>query len=157
MFFVQSPSSDGRTIITGSGDNTIKVWNSETAELLHTLEGHSGQVTSVAISRDGKTIVSGSGDINDNTIKVWNSETAELLHTLEGHSDNSHNVRRVAVSGNGSIIIANYGTGFTRNYIKVWNLKTGETFKIEGYFNDIAISSDGKTIVGGRANLITIW
>ena len=61
-------SPDGQTIVSGNLDNTIKVWNLDTGELLHTLEGHSNSVNSVAISPDGRTIVSGS---EDETVKVW--------------------------------------------------------------------------------------
>ena len=61
-------SPDGQTIVSGSDDQTIKVWNLDTGELLHTLEGHSDSVNSVAISPNGRTIVSGS---KDETVKVW--------------------------------------------------------------------------------------
>jgi WD40 repeat protein len=56
-------------IVSGSWDNTIKVWNLNTGKLLNTLEGHSLFVESVAITSDNSMIVSGS---DDKTIKVWN-------------------------------------------------------------------------------------
>ncbi|MDJ0581561.1 hypothetical protein [Crocosphaera sp.] len=90
-------------------DKTIKVWNSETGELLHTLKGHSSYVTSVAISSDDQRIVSGS---LDNTIKVWNIETGQLLRTLEGHSDW---VNSVAISKDGTIV-----SGSADTDIRVW-------------------------------------
>ena len=52
--------------------------------LLLSLEGHSGDITSVAISPDNTKIVS-SGS-KDKTIKVWDIATGELLNTLDGHS-----------------------------------------------------------------------
>eukprot|EP00966_Prymnesium_polylepis_P057790 1338469-Prymnesium_polylepis.1 len=63
---------DGKTIVSGSRDRTIKVWDSGTLELKATKENaHSEPVTSVAFNPvDGKTIVSGS---RDQTIKVWDS------------------------------------------------------------------------------------
>jgi len=61
-------SPDGQTLVSGSKDKTIKVWNLQTGVLKTTLTGHSDSVNSVAISPDGETIVSGSGD---NTIKIW--------------------------------------------------------------------------------------
>jgi WD40 repeat protein len=46
----------------------VKLWDAATGREKATLDGHTGKVTSVAISRDGKRVVSGS---RDNTVKVW--------------------------------------------------------------------------------------
>ena len=54
-------SPDGKRIVTGSGDQTVKVWDADTGQEVLTLKGHTAQVTSVAFSPDGKRIVSGSG------------------------------------------------------------------------------------------------
>ncbi len=37
-------SEDCKTIVSGSFDETVKVWRCETGELLHTLTGHEWQV-----------------------------------------------------------------------------------------------------------------
>ncbi|MEE1119871.1 MAG: hypothetical protein U0K90_08055, partial [Bacteroidales bacterium] len=59
---------DGKRIISGSNDNTIKIWDANTGQCLQTLEGHSWNVRSVAYSPDATKINSGSGD---GTIKIW--------------------------------------------------------------------------------------
>jgi WD40 repeat protein len=64
--WVRSVAIDKETIISGSGDKTIKIWNRKTGECMKTLEGHSHYVTSVAI--DQETIISGS---HDKTIQMW--------------------------------------------------------------------------------------
>jgi WD40 repeat protein len=61
-------SRDGKQLVSGSGDNTLKVWDAQTGQKTLTLKGHSDDVWSVSFSPDGKRIVSGSGD---NTVKVW--------------------------------------------------------------------------------------
>ena len=61
-------SSDGRHIVSGSADDTVKVWALAAGACVRTLEGHSRPVSSVAVSSDGRQIVSGSGD---ETVKVW--------------------------------------------------------------------------------------
>ena len=103
-------SSDGKCVVSGSDDMTLKTWDASTGALLSTFSGHSFRcvfpcvfplivfallvlsrvltcachsVTSVAYSSDGKTIVSGS---NDETVKIWNASTGELQSTLR-HSD----------------------------------------------------------------------
>jgi eukaryotic-like serine/threonine-protein kinase len=52
-------SSDGTRIVTGSYDQTAKVWNARTGLLLLELKGHSNRVSSVSFSPDGTRIVTG--------------------------------------------------------------------------------------------------
>ena len=54
-------SPDRKFIVTGSWDNTAKMWDSTTKECVGTLEGHYND--SVAVSPDGKFIVTGVGTI----------------------------------------------------------------------------------------------
>ena len=72
-------SPDGKWIVSGSGDYTIKIWNVETGECVRTLKGHTDWICSVTFSPDGKWIVFGSGK---GTIKIWNVETGECMRTF---------------------------------------------------------------------------
>jgi WD40 repeat protein len=63
-------SPDGQRIVTGSDDQTAKVWDSASGKELLTLKGHGSWVSSVAFSPDGQRIVTGSAD---QTAKVWDS------------------------------------------------------------------------------------
>jgi WD40 repeat protein len=65
-------SPDGKHIVSGSGDKTIRVWNADSGEVVSgPFEGHTHWVMSVAFSPDGKRTVSGSDDM---TIRVWNAD-----------------------------------------------------------------------------------
>ncbi|MFM6280855.1 MAG: WD40 repeat domain-containing protein, partial [Dolichospermum sp.] len=75
---------DGKTVISGSNDETIKIWDLVTGTEKLTFKGHSNSVNAIALTPDGKTVISGS---SDNTIKIWNLQTREEQFTLEGHSD----------------------------------------------------------------------
>jgi WD40 repeat protein len=75
-------SPDGKQVVSGSDDQTVRLWDAATGASLQTLEGYSGTVTSVAFSPDGKQVVSGS---DDQTVRLWDAATGALLQTLEGH------------------------------------------------------------------------
>lgn len=61
-------SPDGERIVTGSGNSTLRLWDSKTGFEMLTLRGHSAAITSVAFSPDGDSIVSSS---EDTTVRVW--------------------------------------------------------------------------------------
>jgi len=67
-------SADGERIVSGSPDQTVKVWEAQTGKEALTLKGHTGGVLSVAFSADSKRIVSGS---TDQTVKVWDATPLE--------------------------------------------------------------------------------
>jgi WD40 repeat protein len=62
-------SADGKKVVSGSEDGTVKIWDAESGTELHTLSGHSDYVDEVAVSADGMKIVTGS---EDGTVKIWN-------------------------------------------------------------------------------------
>jgi WD40 repeat protein len=90
-------SPDGKQVVSGSDDETVRLWDAVTGAALQTLEGHSDTVWSVAFSPDGKQVVSGSGD---ETVRLWDAVTGAALQTLEGHSGS---VISVAFSPDGNI------------------------------------------------------
>ncbi|MDX2263703.1 MAG: hypothetical protein NW215_01845 [Hyphomicrobiales bacterium] len=63
-------SPDGKTIVSGSSDNNLKLWDAATGKLIRTLERHAYAVTAAAFSPDGKTVVSGS---EGRTLKLWDA------------------------------------------------------------------------------------
>ncbi|KAI9373897.1 WD domain protein, partial [Aspergillus egyptiacus] len=108
-------SADGQLLASGSGDQTIKLWDPATGTLKHTLGGHSDWVWSVAFSADSQLLASGS---SDQTIKLWDPAMGILRHTLEGHSDW---VQSVAFSAD-SRLLASSSNDQT---IKLWDPANG--------------------------------
>jgi hypothetical protein len=77
-------SPDGKRVVSGSMDGTVKVWDAQTGQLLLSLEGHTARVNSVAWSPDGKRIVSGS---HDQTVKVWAADEGQEVLSPIGHTE----------------------------------------------------------------------
>nr|NQU91330.1 caspase family protein [Bacteroidota bacterium] len=64
-------NSDGTVLASCSVDNSIIIWDKESGNILHELEGHSSTVNSLAFTHDDKTLISGGSDA---LIKLWNVE-----------------------------------------------------------------------------------
>jgi hypothetical protein len=108
---------DGRFVVSGSFDNTLRVWNLATGKIKTTLQGHMSYVFAVAITPDSRHVVSGS---SDKTLRVWDLVTGETKTTLQGHTDSVH---AVAVTPDSRYVVS----GSSDKTLRVWDLKTGET------------------------------
>ncbi len=111
-FYAVAFSPDGQIFAAGGGDNTISLWNLDTGERLHKLEGNPEEVHSLAFSPNGQFLAS-SG--LDNNINLWDLTTGERFHTLKGHLDY---VNEVAISPDGQTLIS----GSCDRTIKVWGI-----------------------------------
>jgi len=70
-------------IVASAGDKTIRLWDQATGKPIGSLEGHEGQVLSVAWSPDGKTLASGS---RDRTMRLWEAATGKEVRRHPGHA-----------------------------------------------------------------------
>ncbi|KAF8607414.1 WD40 repeat-like protein, partial [Ceratobasidium sp. AG-I] len=94
------------------------IWDAHTGQMVgEPLEGHTGEVHSVAYSPDSTHIVSGS---DDNTIRIWDARTSQMVgEPLEGHTDW---VYSVAYSPDSTRIVS----GSWDNTIQIWHAHTGQ-------------------------------
>ena len=159
-------SPDGKYLASGSvkiikgkyfwNDDTygeeIIIWDAKSGQILKTLEGHSGGVSSVCWSSDGKYLANGSGD---GIIIIWNANSGESLKTLEGHSTY---VSSVCWSPDGKYL----ASGSDDKTLIIWDAKSGQRLRtLKGhsdYVNSVCWSPDGKYLASGSEdNTVIIW
>ncbi|KAK4462554.1 WD40-repeat-containing domain protein [Cladorrhinum samala] len=77
-----SPVSSSR-LATGSGDNTARIWDTDTGTPSQTLKGHTGWVLGVAWSPEGKQIATCS---MDKTVRIWDPVSGKCSGEFKGHA-----------------------------------------------------------------------
>jgi WD40 repeat protein len=146
-----SITPDGRKAVSGSNDNSVRVWDVERGKCERVLKGHNGFVEAVSITQDGRRAVSGSVD---NTVRVWNLETGKCERVLEGHT---RGVYAVSVTPDGRSAVS--GNSYE---IRVWNLETGKCERVleghTGAVSAVKITPDGRRAVSGsQDDTIRVW
>jgi WD40 repeat protein/predicted KAP-like P-loop ATPase len=143
-------SPDGKTVISGSEDKTIRVWDLD-GRSLRVIQGHEDQVWSVAFSPNGQLIAS-SG--KDKTIRLWNLE-GKPLRVITGHEAT---VSSVTFSPNGSLI----ASGSEVNTIRLWDLDgkpVGQPFVgHKSYVSCVTFRRSGDILASGSIDkTVRLW
>jgi WD40 repeat protein len=142
---------DGRCIVSGSADKTVRVWDAVSGQERACLQGHTDWVTSVAFSPDGRLIISGS---HDNTVRVWDTVSGQGESSLQGHTAG---VSSVAFSPNGTRIVS----GSWDQTVRVWGAVGGhQRACLHGHtwvVSSVAFSPDGTRIVSGSVDTVRVW
>ncbi|XP_046873545.1 F-box/WD repeat-containing protein 7-like [Hypomesus transpacificus] len=133
-------------IVSGSDDNTLKVWCADTGQCVRTLEGHSGGVWCSQMG--GALLVSGS---TDRTLRVWDVSSGECLHTLLGHTSTVrclHLHQDTVVSGSRDASL------------RMWDIQSGRCLHVLlGHQAAVrCVQYDGRKVVsGGYDSVVKIW
>lgn len=129
-----------RQVVSGSWDNTLRVWNARRGKIEAVLEGHSKSVRGCSYSPDQKQIASVSVD---GTLKLWSTVTGKEVGSFSGHNDA---VNSCAFSPDGESLVS----GSDDQKVKVWSGRLGRelhAMKVvpegDGGVKAIAQSPDG--------------
>jgi WD40 repeat protein/class 3 adenylate cyclase len=132
-------SPDDQMILTGSADNTARLFDIETGQQLQIFSGHTDQLNDLAFSPDGKLVLTGS---SDQTARLWDTATGREIWAFVGHTNI---VITVAFSQDGKQIL----TGSEDSTMRLWDAQTGR--ELNQWFIEepvSAFSPDGNFAVG---------
>jgi WD40 repeat protein len=104
---------NGEFAVSGSRDETVRIWDVKTGLERQTLQGHNDWVTVVAISPDNGLILSG-GD--DSTVRVWDANTGKQLHVLQHETP----IATIVFTPDGKHVATGSWDG-----VRLWDPRTG--------------------------------
>lgn len=145
-------SPDSKQIACLTADKTIKIYSTETGDLVSVLDDKGEGDVAICFSPDSKLLAAGSWD---KTVKIWNLEKGRILRRLIGHSQAT---RSVCFNSDGNLIT----TAGWDDIIKVWYAPTGINLKnFKGHtqcIRAISFSPDGNYIASsGYDLLLKVW
>jgi len=146
-------SPDGHRILTGSDDWTARLWDSESGELLRTLEGIYSPVQGVAFAPGGRVVTASA------VLALWDPRTEESaaapIWKSEGYLGE---IRAVAISPNGGQIL----TAGTDSIARFWDTEKGLLLRtFAGHtraIHSVAFSEDGRYfVISGDDKTARLW
>ncbi len=105
-------------MITGSSDQTCRMWDVQSGTCVRIFPGHNGPVTAIAISPEGKTMASAGAD---NIIRLWDLGSGNLMQSMVGHEGT---ISSLEFSKNGGLL----ASGSEDDTVRIWNTQSSDSF-----------------------------
>jgi tRNA A-37 threonylcarbamoyl transferase component Bud32 len=142
---------DGRSVLTGGADGTVRAWAAATGRPLRTLTGFERPVAAVAVAPQGGRVAAAGAD---GRVRLWDGE-GRPLRTLDGHAGGATGL---AFFPDGRRLVSGGADGAAR----VWDLAGGRpTLTIAvpgGALTALALSRDGTRLAtGGADGTVRVW
>ena len=144
---VRAISAHGDTLVSGSYDGTVRVWQISTGKSLQVLAGHAQKVYSVILDHERNHCISGS---MDSLVKIWDLATGSCLHTLEGHS---------LLVGLLDLRDQRLVSAAADSTLRIWDPQTGKCRHVlEAHTGAITcFQHDGRKVVSGSEKTVKMW
>jgi WD40 repeat protein len=145
-------SRDGRRLLSGAVDRSVRLWDLETGRPLQVLSGHRGEVTSVAFGADDRIALSGA---QDHTLRLWHLDTGTPGPVFEGHADF---VTSIATSADGAEAWSGSGDKSIRHWSLAASPAAQPALACEEPVTMLALSADGTWALTGSRNVPpSVW
>jgi WD40 repeat protein len=160
-------SPDGTRLVSGSWDQSVKLWDVLAGREISTFRGHTNLVLGVSFSADGGYVASAGYDGN---VKVWETDRSQQLSAIFGPVSQLY-FQGVTFDPTGRKLIGS-GLGDLRagiDGVEVWDVDTGRRIcrlNQQGDWGSVAVSSDGRFIAvgegalnprGKKDGLVVVW
>jgi WD40 repeat protein len=141
-------------MLASASDTDVQLWDVQTRHHITTLEGHSGDVESVAFSPDSSRLASASYTYGD-AIRVWDVGPGPLSVIQIGHGDAA---KSVAFSPDGLRL----ASGFWDGTVQLWDGTSGTSVAtLNGHSHvvtSVAFSPDGSRLASASYdNTVRLW
>ncbi|MFP4322851.1 MAG: protein kinase domain-containing protein, partial [Anaerolineales bacterium] len=157
--FAVGYSPDGTRLASGAGsffeaegDNSVRIWQTDTADELLRLEGHTDTPDFVLWTPDGTQLFSIAWD---GVVILWDTATGEEIRRYEGHTDRGH---ALALHPDGERLLSTGADGV----VIEWDVATGEEIRRWDDFGAPVYTADyapnGQTfLTGDGSGQIILW
>ncbi len=146
-------SPDNKLIVTGSWDNSARIWDAETGQAVRKLEGaHTAFVNTATFSPNGQFVLTAS---DDGTAKLWTVADGQVIRTFAGHADR---VRSASFSFDGRSIV----TTSSDKTARLWDTVTGDVLRTFSGHQWAVLTADlsrdgSRLITGSEDNVAKVW
>lgn len=148
-------SPDGKTVLTGSDDQTARLWDTATGKPFGPPLQHQGGVRTVAFSPDGETIATGGSDM----ARLWKTATGKQVGPSLHHNGI---VYAVAFSPDGeTLLTGSAADNFRKGEVTLWETATGKqlgpSLKHQAVVDRVAFSPNGKIVLTADYLNVRLW
>jgi WD40 repeat protein len=143
-------SPDGRWLVTGHTDDTVRLWDVRMQQEIGVFRGHKSQVESVSFCQEGKCVASGS---LDGSVRLWEVRTRQEKAVLLGHTGG---IRSVQWKGK------SVASGSQDTTVRLWDASTHKVVAVlRGHSRGVlslAFDASGELIASGSEDrTIRLW
>lgn len=149
----------GTDVVVAACGSSVKLFDSTQGTLAHSLDGHTGPVTSAAF--DGEALLLATSSNTDKTVRVWDPATGVALRTVSGHARGAVERGISGITWAGPENIASSGYDGT---IQVVSASTGQwvrnavTLSPIRDVDSVSASPDGSRLIGGTSlSGVPVW